>query len=262
MRSPALPVALAALTALAAAASLDPAPIEAQTSWRSHVESSRLREATDSFTVFVRGNPMGWQRLSWIREDGPSREGRVLGAWPPASGTAGATTWIMADEVVLTGVKQRSEVRFSATMQEEGLRQWGAAGGTEMRITLDRTQDRMRGSALTPSGGPSPVPMDVAVTADVIDDNALTMILPAIRWGEGVTMTIPVLSSGKGTIAPFTATVTGQGTTTVPAGTFETWRITLDGGQYAVLAEVTRSAPYRVVRLSPRGSPMDIQLVR
>jgi hypothetical protein len=255
------PLALA-FTALSALTPLVPSSADAQASWRDHVESSRLREATDSFTVFVRGNPVGWQRLSWAREDGPARDGRVLGEWPRASGTGGAPTWIMADEVVLTGVKQRSEVRFTSTLLEQGLRQWGKAGSTEMRITLDRQQDRMRGSALTPGGGTTAVPMDVTVTDDVIDDNALTMILPAIRWAEGVTLTLPVLSSGKGTIAPFTATVTGRGATTVPAGTFETWRITLDGGQYAVLAEVTTTAPYRVVRLSPRGSPMDIQLAQ
>ncbi len=238
MRAP-----FSALTALALLATASPA-LSQPTSWRSHADASRLREATDSFTVFVRGNAIGAQRLIWSK-DATARNG-----------------WTMSDETTLTGITQRSDIRFSPALIELALRQAGVARGTNMRITLDRTNGRMTGEALTPSGGPKAVPMDVAVTDDVIDDNALTVVLPAIKWSEGLAFSIPVLSSGKGTIDTFSVSVTGKGTSIVPAGTFETWRITLAGSTYALLAEVTTTAPYRVVRLSPKGSPMDIQLVK
>ena len=134
--------------------------------------------------------------------------------------------------------------------------------GTEMRIALDREGDRIIGSALTPSGGATAIPMDVAASEDVVDDNALSVILPLIAWREGISVSIPVLASGKGTIESYVATVSGRQTTTVPAGTFETWRVTLAGPSYAIEADVTTSAPYRVVRFGPRGMPMEAQLVK
>jgi len=71
-----------------------------------------------------------------------------------------------------------------------------------------------------------------------------------------------VLSSGTGAIESFTATVEGPAVTTVPAGTFDTWRIAVAGGRYVLEAHVTRTAPYRLVQFGPRGAPMVSQLVR
>lgn len=225
-------------------------------SWRAHLDPSRLTVGTDSFTVLVRGTAAGWQRLIRAHEGSDSAQGRF-----PAA-TTGGPRWVLSDEITLQGVTQRSNVLLSPALVEHGLRQRGQMGPMRMEIVLDRRGDRMVGTALTPSGGPTAVPFDAPVRDDVIDDNALTVVLPAIVWRDSLSITIPVLSSGKGTMESYTATVTGRGATTVPAGTFDTWRITLASARYSVRAEVTTSAPYRVVRMAPAGSPMDAQLVR
>ena len=248
-----LPVVAALLFAQAAGA---------QDSWRTHADLSRARVALDSFTVFAGDRPIGWQRLGWAKEGETRIVGLVLWDWKPLSKTVGSSTWIMSDEITLNGVSQRSEVRFSTKLVELGLRQQGRMGTTDMRITLDRAQDRIVGSAPTPSGGATPATIDVSASDDVIDDNALSVILPLIRWREGLTFTIPVLASGKGTTETYTASVVDRRTTTVPAGTFEVWRVALAGGRYVLEADVTAAAPYRVVRFGPRGAPMSAQLVR
>lgn len=239
-----------------------PASAGAQGSWRQHADLARAREATDSFAVVVQGKTTGWQRLVWASERTANRAAITLWSMPAAAAASTAPAWILSDEIALGGVQQRSEVRLAPSLTELGLRQHGAMRGTEMRIALDREGNRLKGTALTPSGGANAVPMDVAVPDDVVDDNALSVILPLIAWGEDVTFTIPVISSGKGTIEPFTASVSGKRTTTVPAGTFETWRVSLVGLKYALDADVTTAPPYRVVRFGPRGMPMESQLVK
>jgi hypothetical protein len=213
----------------------------AQESWRQHADIARARVAVDSFSVIVAGRTIGWQRLGWAKD---------------------GTDWIMSDEIALTGVAQRSEVRFTSALVEQGLRQEGTMGSSAMKISLDRIPGRMRGTALTPSGGPTPAVIDAEAGDDVIDDNAISVILPLIRWREGLTFTVTVLSSGKGTSERFAATVVGRRTVVVPAGSFDVWQVALAGTRYVLEADVTTGAPYRVVRFGPRGAPMSAQLVR
>lgn len=215
----------------------------AQSSWRSHLDPARLRASSDSFAFLIDGQARGWQRLS------ASRAGDA---------------WILSDEVQMgTFVQQRSDVRFGPQFVEQSLRQEGTARGKAMKIVLDRAGGRMTGTALTPTGGDVGVPIDVEASDDVIDDNAVTPILPYIKWADGVSFTIPVLKSGKGTIAPNAVVVRGKGTITVAAGTFEAWQVVVSEGDRPWLeAHVTTTAPYRVVRMGPPGGRMRVELAK
>jgi hypothetical protein len=215
----------------------------AQSSWREHLDVSRIAARRDSFVLLARGNANGFDRMS-VEADGKA--------------------WRLSDEISLNGLgSQKSTIRFSHTLVEEALRQEGKFGTMDMRITLDRGNGRFTGSALTPTGGPNPVAMDVPVTDDVIDDNAVVQVLPFIKWREGLSVTIPVFTSGKGTVVSQVATVTGRGTTQVPAGAFDTWRLAVsENGRTWLTAEVSTTAPYRVVRMGQGGGGMDLQLAK
>lgn len=233
-------------------------PAAAQSSWRAHVDSTRVRSAVDSFVVLIGEREIGWQTLGWHHDAAGERSRATL--W--GERVQAANSRVLSDEVAVQGVRQRSEIRFDATFVETGLRQEGRMGTTPMRIHLDRSSEQLIGSALTPSGGPEPASLRVMATAEVIDDNAVTPLLPLIAWREGLVVTLPVLSSGKGTIEMHTASVVTARTVTVRAGTFDVWHVAITGGRYTLDADVTRSAPYRVVRFGPRGAPMSSQLVR
>lgn len=215
----------------------------AQSSWRSHLDPARLRVGSDSFAFLVDGQPRGWQKLS---------------------ASHASDGWILSDEVQMgTFVQQRSDARFGPGFVQQSLRQEGTARGKAMKIVLDRTGARVKGTALTPTGGDAEVPIDVEANDDVIDDNAVAPLLPFIAWGEGMSFTIPVLKSGKGTIAPNAVTVRGKGTITVGAGTFEAWQVVVSEGDRPWLeAHVTTTAPYRVVRMGPPGGRMAVELVK
>jgi hypothetical protein len=238
--------------------SLSPALAAAQSSWRGYVDSTRLRTSVDSFVVLVADREIGWQTLGWHHDPAGVRSRATL--W--GEDAQRVNTWVFADEVALQGVRQRSEIRFDASFVETGLRQQGLVGTQPMRIQLDRAGGQFIGSALTPSGGAQAVAVRTPVAADAIDDNAVTPLLPLIAWQAGLVVTLPVVSSGQGTVETHTASVVGARTVTVRAGTFEVWHVAISGGRYVLDADVTRSAPYRVVRFGPRGAPMSSQLVR
>jgi hypothetical protein len=79
-------------------------------------------------------------------------------------------------------------------------------------------------------------------------------LLPAVRWRDSLAVAFPVIASGKGTTSSWTLRVLGADTTTVPAGHFATWRVEMQAGRSRTEVHVTRSAPYRVVRI--RNGPV------
>lgn len=221
---------------------------------RTHLDPARLRPGVDSFAIVAGGTARGWQRVT-VARDGDG--------------------WLLRDAVALgAAVRQESRVRLAADLSERALRQEGQMGPAPMTIALDwtanRAGDRVRGTAVTPSGGPpggSSGPMtrslaiDTVVTPGTVDDNAVLPLLPAARWGASLDVAFPVLASGTGAVSTYRLRVLGADSTTVPAGRFDTWRAEMQGGGRTVVLHVTRAAPHRIVRASPVGAPFEMQRV-
>lgn len=225
--------------ALTATCTLLAARADAQGTLHEHLDAARLRAGTDSFVVLLQGAPRGWQRLT-VARDGDG--------------------WRLGDAITIDSlVSQRSDVLLDAGLRERRLRQEGVMRGRPMRIALDFADGRVAGRALTPSA-PAELAIDTTVTAQTVDDNAIAPLLAAVRWQAGLEIATPVLASGRGTIETHTLRVTGEERVTVPAGTFDTWRIEHRAGRSLVVAHVTRAAPYRVVRLS-NGPAFTMELV-
>lgn len=216
-------------------------PLHAQTPRREQVDVSRIQARRDSFAVMLRGTERGWQVLSASRDGGG---------------------WVLGDAVNISGmVSQASSMRFDARMNEQSLRQEGTMMGKPMRITLDARNGRMTGTALTPSNPSGELAIDVPLTEGMIDDNAVTSMLAYVPWRDSLTATFTVLSSGKGTVSTFTAKATGTEAVTVPAGTFDAWRVELQMTNARVFAYVSTSAPYRIVKMS-NGPAFEMVLVK
>jgi hypothetical protein len=208
---------------------------------REHLDLDRLVARRDSFVVLMRGEPRGWQVLAVERD------------------SAG---WTLVDAVTIDSMmSQASTMRFDATLNEQSLRQQGRMMGRPMRIALDFAANGVQGTALTPTRPDGEVAVSIPNQVGLLDDNAVTSLLPAIRWSDGLRITVPVLASGKGTVSPFLLHATGPENVTVPAGTFDTWRVEVQMDRTRVIAHVTRAAPHRVVRLST-GPAFEMQLVR
>lgn len=229
--------------ALTACAVVGASSLSAQaTTMREHLDPARLRSARDSFVVMLQGKPRGWQRLTVERT---------------------AAGWQVGDAITIDSmVSQASVITLSSSLDEQSLRQEGVMRGRNMKISLDFTDGRVRGSAMTPASGPTgATAIDTSVAAGTIDDNAVTPLLAAVRYRDSLDITFPVLSSGKGTISQHRLRVVGSESVTVPAGQFDTWRVEMRAERSVVFANVTRSAPYRIVKLS-NGPAFEMLLLK
>ncbi len=231
--------AVAASVLWLAAAAL---PVLAQSPLRDHIDPDRLRPGSDSFVVILQGKAKGWQRLRTTR-----------------AGDA----WQFSDAITIDSmVTQESVSTLDASLAEQSLRQEGLMMGKPMKIALDWVSGRVKGTSMTPSAGPAgTLSFDTVAVTGVVDDNAVTPLLSAVRWRDSLDITFPVFSSGKGTTSNQRITVTGTEHVTVPAGQFDTWRVELRAERSRMIANVTRTAPYRIVRMR-NGPAFDVQLLK
>ena len=59
-----------------------------------------------------------------------------------------------------------------------------------------------------------------------------------------------------------TLTVTGTESVTVPAGTFATYRVEMTGLEQALTYFVTTAEPFRIVKMTFAGAPVEFVLVK
>jgi hypothetical protein len=229
-------VAIAAalmLTALGSAGAQSPGP----------VNFGALTARTDSFVVMVQGNPLGFQRTVIERTEAGFR---------------------VVDDVQIGPIlNQHTEVELAPDGTLRSTRQKGQVRGQHASIDITYHDGRAKGTATTPSlAGAVTTTIDTAVTSGAIDDNLITALVPALDWSPSASFTLPVFLSGKGYVESLTLAVKGTETVTVPAGTFEVYRVDLSGGQAPIAMYVTTQAPRRLVKIAPQGAPLEFVLAK
>ncbi len=123
---------------------------------------------------------------------------------------------------------------------------------------------RVKGTSMSPqqNGTPKSVSVDTTVTAATIDDNALSVFLPALPLETGKMFNLSVFSSGDGVTKSVSVKVGAIENVAVPAGTFPAYRLELSGMQLPIVMHVTEQAPRHVVRIAPTGAPLIFELVK
>ena len=215
------------------------APLAAQ----SPINIAALAPRTDSFVVMVQGNPLGFQRTTVERTETGLR---------------------MIDDVQIGPIMtQHTEVDFASDGVMRSTRQTGQVRGQATSIDIIYHDGRAKGSATTPSmAGLVTTPIDTTMPAGAIDDNLLTALLPALAWSPTASITLSVFLSGKGYVQPVTLAVKAVEKLTVPAGTFDVYRIDLSGGQAPVAMFVTTDATHRLVKIAPLAAPLEFVLAK
>ncbi len=206
------------------------------------LEMGQLAARRDSFTVMVQGNPLGWERMTLEKTDGG---------------------WKYSEDVQIGGfVQQTTEMTFTDKIDMQVLKQTGKVQGMDTKGDATYGGGRVKGSAITPAqGGPKTVTFDTTITAGTIDDNAVTALLPALKWADGAKISLSVFSTGKGLVEPVTLTVGAKENLTVPAGTFEAWRVEVAQEQ-PISIWITTAAPHRLIKLALAGAPLEFVLAK
>ena len=206
------------------------------------LDLSRLAARRDSFVVRVQGNPMGASVYELARDG----EG-----------------WVVKEATTIAGgmVQQGTTLRTDASLAPRVLEQRGKMQGQDTKADVTFASGRAKGAAMTPSAqGLKPVTVDVELPAGTLDDNALAFAMPLLRWAPGAKHVLSSFSAGKGTVTPITLTVTGTEQVTVPAGTFEAYRVEQTGGETPVTFFLAAAAPHRLLKLST--GPVELVLAK
>lgn len=208
------------------------------------LDRAQLVTRTDSFQIVLNATPMGYQvnRL-----------------------TAGPGAPVYVENTNIGGfVLQDTRVEFTADWGMRAVQQSGNAQGQKFETALTYADGRVKGSAQTPqqTGTPKTLAIDTALTPGTIDDNALSVLVPALPLEAGKTFTVTTFAAGQGVEHVLTLKIGPPESITVPAGTFEAFKVDLSGGQAPVTMWVTVAAPRRIVKIAPVGAPLVIELVK
>ncbi len=208
-------------------------------------DRTQIVARTDSFQAVVQGNPLGTQV---------------------------ANARVMSDSIVFTEATTLGQfvnqftslVLGAADLAVRRTDQTGTVQNQRVETHLTYAGGRVKGRAVVadPSGTPRTVNADTTVAPGTIDDNAIDFLIPALPLAEGKSFNLNVFSSGEGVVKVLTVKVAGVENVTVPAGTFEAYRLELSGMQIPVVMHVGTASPRRLLRIAPVGAPLVFELVK
>jgi zinc protease len=209
------------------------------------LDPAQLVAHTDSFRITVQGNAVGTQ-VGTIRRSADSLVYDERVSIPAAGATQNTTAVFDPKTLAVITVDQT-----------------GQANNQPSEIHLRFAGGRVKGAATIPqaSGPAHSIQIDTSVAAGTLDETSLTALLPALPLAGGKTFHLSVLSPGAGVPQVLTVHVAGPDSVTVPAGTFQAWRVEI-AGSASVVMHVTTATPRRVVRIQPVGAPYVLELVK
>jgi hypothetical protein len=181
--------------------------------------------------------------------------------------TVSADSIVYQERTVIAGgmVQQGTTVHFNpADLSVTQVDQTGRVQGQPANIHLTYAAGRVKGKSTTPQpgGASQTLDIDTTVTPGTYDDNALSLIIPALPLADGQSLALNVFESGKGVIAVMQVKVSDGGSVTVPAGTFQVFRLDITGGQVPTAFYVTKDTPRRIVKIELVGAPFVFELVK
>jgi zinc protease len=209
--------------------------------------ADRIVPVSLTYRVMVQGNPMGDATRTIARATVGGRA--VLQFF----GTTNIGPFVrQADTTVLD----------APTLAPVSVRQAGTVQGQEAFVRLDYEGTHVRGQARVPGReGPRNLTIDTTLAAGTLDDNQIEAVLTALPLAANARFTFAVYASGEGRVQTLTLAVAGEESATVPAGTFNCWRIDLTGGSQPMTFYVAKDAPFVLVKFEMVGMPVAFELV-
>jgi hypothetical protein len=206
---------------------------------------SQIVSAHDSLQISAQGMPLGFL----VRD---------------VSRTNGSATYTEQLSIAALGMNQNLEL----TMELAPLTMGRVDQSVELRGQSAETHlvydaGRVTGTAQSPdpTGEIKSLEIDTTLVAGTVDDNALTVLVAALPLAEGASFTLNVFESGEGALKPYTLTVSGIEEVTVPAGTFQAFRVESSGGAQPFVFYVSQDTPRRLVKIEIVGQPVAFELV-
>jgi zinc protease len=208
----------------------------------------RLVPAVDSYRILVQGNPMGQATHTLTRITTGDRQVLRFTSDMAMGAFAQGTDTIDLDATSLAPIR---------------VRQAYTGGGQATTLALDYDGTHVTGHSHMPSPqGVHDAAIDTTLAAGTFDDNQVMSSLLALPLADGARWVFATFDGGRGAIMTQTATVAGTDSVTVPAGSYDCWKIELTGGEAPLNLYVTKAVPAILVKYEFVGRPIVFELTR
>ena len=136
--------------------------------------------------------------------------------------------------------------------------------GQRAETHLTYAAGRAKGSSSAPQqdGSVKRFDVDTALPPGTIDENAVPFVVPALPLAAGKTFTMTFFTPSENAIKVLTFKVGSPESVSVPAGTFQAFRIDATGSRVPFTMYVTSDAPRRVLKTEFAGQPFVVELVK
>lgn len=217
---------------------LDPADLEVRASDASF-DGSQLTPVTLTYQVVVRGTPFGTATTTL------SREGDL---------------WSASTTMQSGPLNQRSEVRFDDSFTPISLTSSAAQAGMDLGSDLQYENGRVTGEIRLPEQMGGQRTVDAEVPAGTLLSGMDAFALSVAELAVGETVALPIFSEQSGSVVQATFEVTGEEEVSVPAGTFQAYRVEMSAGPQSGTLWLRRDAPHVTLRQEFAGQPVVIEL--
>jgi zinc protease len=217
---------------------LDRAALEVRAA-EERFDAGRLQERTVVYELMVQGSALGTVTDRLARDGGD---------------------WVATSSLTSPFMSQESEVRFSAAdfaPRSSTMRM--TQGPMSMNVDVEVVDGRLTGRAEMPEQLGGDRDIDIEMVDGLLLPGMDVHLIAAADLAEGRTITVPVLDATTGNVANVTYEVVGTESVTVAAGTFNAFRVRIDGPQPMVLY-VRQESPHLMVRQDFVGQPVSIEL--
>jgi zinc protease len=201
-------------------------------------DASRLQPATLTYAIVAGGNTVGTATTTLARD---------------------GADWVATQAVQAGPTSTRSEARFTADFTPVSGKTSMSAGAMSMESDLRMEGGRVRGTAKLPAQMGGDKNIDAEVAAGTRLPGMEPWMLAVSDLAPGKTIGFGTFSAQTGSATPVAFKVAGEEKVTVPAGTFDAYRVELTGPMTATVW-VRKEAPHVTLKQAPQGQPVTIEL--
>ncbi len=240
----------------------------------------KLEEVGEVRVYDVDGEPLA--REDVLRQEGesdgvaPARDGELLQAMVReydvlmGGEDAGVLTytleregdhWVARAEMDSEFMTQDQELRFGAQRIEAvSLLQESIQQGVEVSADLRVEDGRLLGQAGLPPQAGGDREFDHPFPSEGILPGMDEYVLAASPLTEGASFELPVFDLLAGEVSPVAFQVVGEEEVTVAAGSFQAYRVEVQGGPAPLTLHLRKEAPHLLLKQEYQGTPLTVEL--
>lgn len=207
----------------------------------------KLQAGRDSFEVHFQGQRMGTYTFDLSRNQGSYRF---------TSHADMASMGMLQIDTITFDAKSMSPLAMVSRMSAQGM---------SMASSVTIANGRVTGTAQSPGpGGMRSVTVDTTIEDGLLPEGAEVFLITTMDLADGKSLTFRSFDGKTGDIKSQSVKALGKETVTVPAGTFEVWKIQVTSPDSPEIVSyfVTTAEPRKLVLVRLEGTGMEMRRLK